>query len=486
MNEIPPRVHLVGVGGMHMSAIARILRTWGHQVSGSDLRASPLTEELKRLGVHVAIGEHRAANVGEAGLVVTTSAAAFANPELAEARRRGIPVIKRAEMVGLIIRRSGAGVCVAGTHGKSTTSGLIAHVLKESGRDPTYLVGAEVVGLGTNAAAGKGPHVVVEADEYDRAFLSYRPSVGVVLNVEPDHLDYYKTVEALVEAFRGFAGNVLPGGTLVLCADSPGALDLGAHAAPGVAVETYGLRQDLRLARDRRTGVGWVARLLGEEVEPAGRAVQRFEVLRYGAPFGEFSTALPGVHNVSNALAAIAALAALGLGAEEIAGPLGGYGGVRRRFEVVGEVDGILLLDDYAHHPTEVEAMVAAARGRFPGRRIVGLFQPHTYARTRYLLDDDPSGPGVRSGFRTCFRGFDRLFILETYAAREAMGEGITAAALAEAVESPPATYVATSEEAADAVAAELRPGDVFFTVGAGDVDAVGPLVLERLRRVRA
>jgi UDP-N-acetylmuramate--alanine ligase len=454
--SIPPHVHLVGIGGMHMSAIARILLSRGHQVSGSDLRGTPLTDTLASLGARVAIGPHAAENVTAAEMVVTTSAATADNPELEEARRRGLTVIKRADMVARLMEGRVA-VCVAGCHGKSTTSGLVAFILKETGYDPTYLIGAEVAGLGNNAAPGSGAHVVVEADEYDRAFLSYNPDVALVTNVEADHLDYYKTWEAVQEAFRAFAARVVPGGTLLLCADNAEALALRQHAGRGVNIETYGFA----------AGADWTA----TDVEAsAGR--QSFTVLHSGKHFGVFSTLLAGRHNVQNALGAIAVCATLGLDASTIAGALTVYTGVRRRFERVGEVAGVVVMDDYAHHPTEIEALAAAARSRFPERRIVVCFQPHTFARTRYLLD----------GFRRCFRGFDRLFLLETYAAREAIADGMTAKQLTQEVTEPPPTYVATMEEAAERIAEDLRPGDVFFTVGAGDLDVVGPMVLERLR----
>ncbi len=469
---IPPRVHLVGIGGMHMSAIARILLAWGHQVSGSDQRRSPLTDALAAEGARVFIG-HDATNVGDAALVVTTSAASESNPELADAARRGITTIKRADMVARLMEGK-TGVCVAGSHGKSTTSGLVAFLLRECGRDPTFLIGAEVAALATNAAAGSGPQVVVEADEYDRAFLSYHPNVALVLNVEPDHLDYFKTEGAMREAFAGFVANVLPGGTVVLCADSPGALELKPHAVRGVNVETYSLGHDLRLRSSPKAG--WFGRLLRDDGDtrkpPEGLPRQRFEAIRYGQHFGEFSILLAGVHNVSNALGAIAIGATLGLSATEMRVPLARYTGVRRRFELVGEVGGITIMDDYAHHPTEVEALAAAAKARFPDRRIVALFQPHTYARTRYLLD----------GFRTCFRGFDRVFILETYAAREPIADGMTGEQLAAEVVAPKPGYFVAFESAAEGISPELRAGDVFFTVGAGDVDAVGPMVLERLK----
>lgn len=458
--RIPERVHLVGIGGMHMSAIARILLSRGHKVSGSDLRATPLTQTLTELGARIVIGPHAAANLGDAQFVVTTSAATVDNPELEEARRRGIPLIKRADMVAKLMEGHTA-VCIAGCHGKSTTSGLVAFILKEAGYDPTYLIGAEVTGLGDNAAPGSGPHVVVEADEYDRAFLSYAPDVALVTNVEADHLDYYKTWEAVQEAFRSFAARVRPEGTLLLCADNAEASALRPFAAPGVRVLTYGFAD----------AADWRA----VDVEESGGR-QSFTVLHDGNEFGVFSTLLAGRHNVQNALGAIAVCASIGLGATPIAAALTAYGGVRRRFERVGEAAGVLVMDDYAHHPTEIEALAASARARFPGRRIVVCFQPHTFARTRYLLD----------AFRTCFRGFDRLFLLETYAAREAIADGMTAKQLASEVHEPPPTYVATFEEAAATIAPELQPGDVFFTVGAGDLDVVGPMVLERLRARQA
>ncbi len=468
---IPRRVHLVGIGGMHMSAIARILLARGHEVSGSDQRRTPLVDAIEALGARVSIG-HAGENVGDAEMVVTTSAAGADNPELEYALERRIPLVKRAEMVARLMEGRQA-VCIAGSHGKSTTSGLVAYLLRACGRDPTYLIGAEVAALGTNAAPGNGPHVVVEADEYDRAFLSYRPKVALVLNVEADHLDYYKTVEAMTEAFQGFVSNAVAGGTVFLCADSTGAMALQPFVPKGVAVETYSMRHDMRLPSRRSPKAGWYARLAPDATNDGGKT-QAFHVLRYGEDLGEFRTALAGVHNILNALGAIGVCLTLGVTQDEVRSALPEYTGVRRRFEVIGEADGVLVMDDYAHHPTEVEAIAAAAKRRFAGRRVVALFQPHTYARTRYLLD----------GFRTCFRAFDRLYILETYAAREAIAEGMTGEQLVGEVVGPkPVGYAPDFESAADMLAEDLKPGDVFFTVGAGDVDAVGPMVLERLRQ---
>ncbi len=463
VRTIPHRVHLVGIGGMHMSAIAQILLARGHAVSGSDLRPSVLTERLAGLGAAVFEG-HRAEHVGAAELVVTTSAAASDNPELAEAERRGIPVIKRAEMVAALMEGAYS-VAVAGTHGKSTTSGLIAYILHRSGLAPTFLVGGELVDLGTNASAGEGRHIVVEADEFDAAFLNYRPQLAVVTNIEADHLDFYGSVDRLAAAFAQFLSQVAPRGHIIAGADSAsvrGLLERHSGSAGGLQTEDiqfYGLEQEAT----------WTV----ADVAPQEGGGHSFTVVRAGRPYGEFRTALPGRHNVGNALAAIAASRALGLPLEYVQRSVAEYRGIRRRFELVGEAAGVTVMDDYAHHPTEVKATLAAARERFPGRRLVAVFQPHTYTRTRYLLE----------GFRTCFEELDALIITDTYAAREEPGAGMTGSDLTPAIRKPAARFAGSFTEAAEAAAAELRPGDVFFTIGAGDVDQVAPMILERLRR---
>jgi UDP-N-acetylmuramate--alanine ligase len=290
--------------------------------------------------------------------------------------------------------------------------------------------------------------------------------------VEADHLDYYKTWDAVKDAFRQFVSQVREGGVLFLCADNAEAMALRTHAATGVEVVTYALDSKADWRAEIHEGA---AQSVGEAFRPPAHASslrQSFRVTKNGVPYGDFNIALPIRHNVQNALGAIAVCSTLGLSADEIGAALVRYTGVRRRFELIGEANDILVYDDYAHHPTEIADTAAAAKESFPGRRIVALFQPHTYARTRYLLD----------GFRTCFRDFDRLFILETYAAREAIADGMTAKQLTTEIADLSPTYAATFDEAAEALAAELRPGDVFFTIGAGDVDSVGPKVLERLR----
>jgi UDP-N-acetylmuramate--alanine ligase len=454
---IPNRVHLVGIGGAHMSAIAQILHAWGHAITGSDQKSSPMTAKLEALGIRVAIG-HAAANVGDADLVVFTSAAHGDNPEIAEAVRRGIPAIKRAEMVARLMQGRYS-IAVAGTHGKTTTSGLIAHMLVEANLDPTYLIGGEVRSLGTNAAPGAGRYIVVEADEYDRAFLSYTPDVAVVLNIEPDHMDIYGTEAELTSAFGQFMAAAPADGHVIACADSPRVVATVETTAIAASAETYGVEEP---AAWRAGGITQHERAQSFVVEHAGDA------------FGTFTIELPGRHNVSNALAGIAAGSTIGISAEVMQAALASYRGAQRRFEFVGEARGITIMDDYAHHPTEVRTgTIAAARERFPGRRLVVLFQPHTFTRTAYLLDE----------WKTCFAGADALYITHTYAAREDAAAGMSGRDLAEEITSPQAAYVDTFDEAADRIAADLRDGDVFFTVGAGDVNSVGPMVLERLRR---
>jgi UDP-N-acetylmuramate--alanine ligase len=460
---IPQRVHLVGIGGIHMSAIADILLTWGHQVSGSDLRLSPLTKRLVKRGAVVREG-HSAEYVDNAELVVTTSAATKDNPEIGEARRRGIPVIKRADMVARMMEGKRS-IAIAGTHGKTTTTSLVSFMLVEAGLSPTFLVGGEVMNLGTNAGAGEGQHIVVEADEFDAAFLSYEPDIAVVTNIEPDHLDFYGSFDELKATFARFLRNVPPEGRIIACADDPVAAELlGRGKTAGVPLQTsqvefYGLE----------TPVDWVISHLGK----LRGGEHEFLVGREGRPYGEFRIRIPGKHNVSNALAAIAVGHHAGVPLPVMQKAVRAFRGAGRRFQRVGDAAGVTVMDDYAHHPTEVRATIAAARQRFPRRRLIGLFQPHTYSRTLYLLDE----------FRTCFRGLNRLFILETYAAREAIAEGIDAAELARQVVKPKARYVSSFEEAADVISNVLRAGDVFFTIGAGDVDSVGPMVLRRLKQ---
>lgn len=457
MSEITGPVHLIGIGGMHMSAIAQLLLERGVAVSGSDLRPSPLVEKVIAMGATVAYG-HAAENVpADTALVVTTAAAADDNPELVEAHRRELPVLLRAEMVAKLMEGKRV-VAVAGAHGKTTTSSLIALILVRAGREPMYLLGGESRDLGGHAAWGAGDICVVEADEYKRAFHEYTPAIALITNVEPDHLDYYGTAEAYRQAFVEFGKRVPEGGLILACADDPGARyvsdvlgdDPLQHETYGIEGMRYWMARDIRMDRE---GVS-------------------FEVTRGGTPIGTLHARVPGEHFVRNALAACAVALHLDVPFDAIREAVAGFEGARRRFETIGEAGGVLVMDDYAHHPTEVRATIAAAIRAFPERRIIGVYQPHTYSRISYLWDE----------WLSCWNGLSALVVLETYAAREAPLPGRSAADLAAAITGVETVYATDFDDAAAKAKSLAGPGDVVFTIGAGDVVEVGPRLLELLR----
>jgi len=470
-NGIPQRVHLVGAGGVHMSAIGQILRARGHEVTGSDLAASDYTERLVRLGAEIHIGPHDAAHLGAAQLVVATAAAKPDNPELVAARDRGIPVVLRAAMVQKLIADRDV-LAIAGTHGKTTTTAMVTLMAVRADLDPMMLLGGDARDLGNvNVRDGAGRLAVLEADEYAGAFLEYTPRLALLTNVEADHLDYYGTEERLRAAFKQFAERVKPEGTLIVCADSPAALAIGEERrAAGARVERYSIE-----TQPGNRPVEWQASGIRGNDRGGLDAVIHLD----GVELGRLSLSVAGRHNLSNALGALAVAMRAGVDFHRAAAAATEFSGTRRRFEQVGEVlrDGapITIVDDYAHHPTEVRATLLAARQRFPGRRLVACFQPHTYSRSTYLLD----------AFRTCFEGLDTLYVLRTYEARESSDRGMDAQTLAAEITRPQALYVDSFEEAADGITAALRPGDVCFTLGAGDVTELGPMILQRLEAQR-
>ncbi len=453
---IPKRVHLVGAGGVHLSAIGQILLARGHIVTGSDLARSDYSERLQGAGATVYQG-HAPSNLGRAELVVATAAASSDNPELQAASERGVRVLSRAEMVQWLLAERRV-LAVAGSHGKTTTTALLAQMTIDGGLDPLVLLGGDSPGLGGNARDGAGEHAVVEADEYAEAFLEYEPEIALIGNVEADHLDYYGSEERLRAAFAAFAERVRPDGLLLVGADSAAADEIGrARRAAAARVERFGFAPDAE----------WRA----EQLRANDHGGLDASVLLDGAQLGLLSLRVPGRHNVLNALAALAAAMRAGVDFKRAAQAASDFTGTRRRFELHGEAGGVTLVDDYAHHPSEVRATLAAARLRYPGRRLVGCFQPHTYSRSAYLLD----------GFRDCFEGLDALFIAPTYAARETPDQGLDGAALAAEITSPPARYVASIDEGASLIADALEAGDVFLTIGAGDIDSLLPLLRERL-----
>ena len=454
-----PTAHFIGIGGIHMSGLAQILLDEGWSVSGSDLVASHLTQDLTARGATVKIG-HAASNVCGADLVICTAAVKDENTEVAAARAAGVELVTRAQMVSRIAQGRSS-LTVAGTHGKTTTATMLTLILREAGLDPTYLLGGEYQGLDSQAARGSGPQAVIEADEYARAFHEYSPAIAVLTNVERDHLDYYGDESALQEAFLGYGRTIQQGGTLIVGADSAAALSVAKRLAserPDVTVETFGTT----------TAATWRADAVEENP-----TFTRFEIAESNVLLGKVELAVPGLFNVRNALAATAIGLRGGAPFEAAVRALQTFRGVHRRFEQTGETAGITVMDDYAHHPSEIAGTVQAARRRFAGRRLVFLFQPHTYSRSTYLLP----------GFQRCFNGVDLLFVMDTYAAREEPSAGLNALQLADSITSPAAHYAGPLEDAVPTVCAALQPGDVCFTVGAGDVDAAGPLIIERLQR---
>lgn len=444
------RVHFVGIGGIGMSALARHLIANGHAVSGSDQSPGEQGEALRTLGASIHCG-HAAENVDGAELLVVTSAVRQDNPELVAALAHGIPVVKRAELLGAIVNPLRS-IAVAGTHGKTTTSALIAHILVEAGLDPTVLIGGISLALHSNARLGRSDLAVTEADEYDRSFLYLQPSIGVITNVEPEHLDIYGTEAGVRAAFIEFAAGVRD--LLVVCADDSAALGVAREGR--IPFLTYGLEQGEWRATD---------------ICEAGSRT-RFTARR-GDERVEISTPLIGRHNVSNALAAVAVGSRLGVPAGRIASAIDSFSGVARRLEAVGEAGGVLVMDDYAHHPTEIRTVLAGLRAR-TGRPVRVVFQPHTYTRTRDFLSD----------FAGAFDDAAHVYLLDIYAAREKDTLGISGSDVARelALRHPSSTYIPDADAVVEQVAADAQPGDVIVSMGAGDVYLLAPRILGALQ----
>jgi UDP-N-acetylmuramate--alanine ligase len=447
----PAAIHFVGIGGIGMSGLARILHAWGYRVSGSDAVASDQTEALAALGIPVEIGHRDLARAATAALVVVTAAVRGDNPEVTAAQAAGVPVVKRAELLGLLANARRC-VAVAGSHGKSTTSGMLVVALRRLGADPSYAVGATVGATGLNAAPGGGTEMIVEADEYDYSFLWLRPDVAIVTNVDYDHHDLFPDQESYDAAFARFVAGIRSSGTLVLPADDAGCARLRERIADCPAhIVTFGQTEE----------ADW--RLAGKAGD--------WSVQAPDGPTCVLPLAVPGEHNARNATAALAALVALGHEAGAAAVALGDFGGVGRRFELKGESSGIVVVDDYAHHPSEVRATIRAARARYPERRLWAVFQPHTYSRTKALLPD----------FAAALREADRRAILEIYPARETDTLGVSSADLC-ALLPPDTLNGANPTDAAHHLAAAVAPGDLVLTLGAGDVTDLGPVLLDLLR----
>ena len=449
-------VHFMGIGGAGMVALAELVLREGGQVSGCDLKDGEGLRRLARLGAQVTTGHH-AAHVETASALVRTSAVPADHPEIARARERGIPVLKRAEALGALVNR-GRVLAVAGTHGKTSTTAMATGILVAAGMDPTGLVGGTVEDWDGNLRKGASDLFVVEADEYDRSFHTLAPDVAVVTNLEADHLDVYGDLEGVKEGFRTFVARLRPGGRLVACADDPGASELLAGTPEGYS---YGLAAG--------------AQLRAVDVETDARGV-RFRALEEGVDQGVLSLVVPGRHNLRNALGAAAAARFLGASWDAVRAGLAGYRGVERRFQVLGEARGVTVVDDYAHHPTEITAALQALREVYPGRRVVVVFQPHLYSRTRDFSD----------GFGAALARADEVWVTDVFAAREQPIPGVDGGLVSRAAREAGATAVhdhASIDDVHLALAEALRSGDVLLTLGAGSVEAVGARVLERLGR---
>ena len=455
------RVHFVGIGGIGMSGIAELLVNLDYRVSGSDARASETTARLAALGVEVAVG-HDARHVGEADVVVVSSAVRPDNPEVVAARARRIPVVPRAEMLAELMRLR-VGIAVAGAHGKTTTTSMVAFVLERVGLDPTAVIGGRLSAFGSNARLGRGPYMVAEADESDRSFLRLSPAIAVVTNIDREHLEAYHSFDALVEAFHEFASRVPFYGAIVACVDDPVVRALIPRFSRPVITYGFDEAADVRASDVHTDGESGRCRVTARP-GPGSRA----------GGDGELGLPIPGRHNLQNALAALAVGLELGVGFDTLLAALAEFHGVERRYQTRGTAAGVRVVDDYGHHPTEIAAVLAAARAGRP-RRLVAVFQPHRYTRTRDLLAE----------FGPAFHDADVVVLTDIYPAGEAPIPGVTLDALA-AVVRPAVKTLHVVPGLADVPAAVARlaeTGDLVITLGAGSISGAGDQLLELLQR---
>ena len=458
-------VHFIGIGGSGLSAIARLLNDSGYKVTGSDRALSSFASALQGEGVSIFIGHHPR-NIAGADMVIRSSAIAEDNPEVEAAKHAGIPVYKRSDFLGSLMAEK-TGIAVAGTHGKTTTTAMIAWTLTALKRDPSFIVGGTLNNLGINAHAGQGSPFVIEADEYDRMFLGLKPRIAIVTNLEHDHPDCYPTFEDMYSAFQEFL-NLLPAdGTLIVCAEDEGAVSLLPHARRnGVNVISYGLQSEMTINSPQ-----WIQ---ARNVKPNERGGFDFSALtNMGAESAcvvSVSLQVPGEHNVRNALAVLAVIATLGLPLQEAADALAQFAGTGRRFEIRGEVKGVTVIDDYAHHPTEIRATLAGAKARYPNHRIWAVWQPHTYSRTRTLFYE----------FSRAFGDADEVLVTEIYASREAKQE-FSSAEVVSAMPHSSARYSGSLEATTNYLLEHLRLGDILIILSAGDADQISTEVLKKL-----
>ena len=457
-------VHFIGIGGSGLSAIARLLKESGYEVTGSDQSLSSFAADLQSIGIQIFVGHHPR-NISGADMVIRSSAIKDENPEVKAAQQAGIPVYKRSDFLGRLMEKK-IGIGVAGTHGKTTTTAMIAWMLYSLDRDPSFIAGGTLNNLKVNARAGNGDAFVIEADEYDRMFLGLKPQIEVVTNLEHDHPDCFPTFEDMHSAFVNYVDLLPPDGTLITCAEDEGAVALITHARrKGLSVVSYSIQGEMTINSPQ-----WVQ---ARTVRPNELGGFDFSVMtNMGSMTNAFKVSLqvPGEHNVRNALAALSVAAVMGLPMQKAAEALSQFTGTGRRFEVRGEPKGVLLVDDYAHHPTEIRATLAGARARYPERRIWAVWQPHTYSRTQTLLYE----------FSRAFGDADVVLVTEIYASREANQDFSSA----EVVSSMPHTSARYSGSIADTkkyLLEHLRFNDVVIVLSAGDADQITAALLKEL-----
>ncbi len=453
-------IHFIGIGGIGMSGIAEVLCNLGFQVSGSDLKKSKNTDRLETLFKIKIFEGHAAENIGDAEVVVYSSAVKEDNAEVVLAKEKGIPVIPRAEMLAELMTLKPYAVAVSGTHGKTTTTSMVATILGHAGIDPTTVVGGVVNTLGSNARLGKSDWFVTEADESDRSFLMLYPTVAVVTNIDKEHMESYKNMDDVVQCFTDFVNKVPFFGACVLCLDDPN------------------VQLIIPRIKRRRVTYGMTAQadISAKDIRYNDHFGSTFSVMRGGESLGEINLPVPGQHNVYNALAAIAVSLELEVPFAKIAESFIGFQNANRRFQFKGEAQGITIVDDYGHHPTEILATLSAAKNGSSGKRTVVVFQPHRYSRTKELMNE----------FALCFNNADVLFVTDIYAASESPIEGITAEILTENIKKyghKNANYIGEVEWAAEKVVPSLQPNDLVITLGAGTITRLSDEILEKLRQ---
>ena len=448
-------VHFVGVGGISMSGLAQILLQWGYNVTGSDINDSNIINKLRKNGALVYMS-HDPKNVEAAELVVYTAAVKQDNCEIIRAKELKIPIIDRAEFLGMIMKNYSYGVAISGCHGKTTTTSMVSIIFKNAKLDPTVLVGGEIDAIDGNVRVGKSKYFVTEACEYTESFLKFYPFVAAILNIEKDHLDYFKDINHIISAFKKFAKLVPKDGSLVVCSDNEHALNISREVDCNVL--TYGIKNK--------------ADFYAKNIKYDGLGHPTFDVLLRDKKLGTFSLSIPGEHNVLNALAAIAISYNAGIHMDTVKKSLKEFNGTDRRFDIKGTRNNITVVDDYAHHPTEIKATLQAAK-QYPHQKIWCVFQPHTYTRTKTLFDE----------FSEAFYDADKVIITDIYAAREKDTGLVNPSELVDSINkfSANAAYSNDFRSIANLIAKEAKPGDLVFTMGAGDIFKLGPMILDEI-----